>query len=844
MESEITNLSEPELKSKSKILPILGGLVALVMFVGVAGASYYISNQLSNKLGLAPNAPLSEPEAAGCNSSLKGKPCGTQGGTCIQCPQGSASYICAKSGVCKWKEDPKTKKQSPVVTPLPTDANSIVLCSSLGVSDSCSKNTNPTGASTCSKNGVVNFCCPIGQTISNNKCIGQTSDQTVTITATPTLARLDNPCGTEIHGSVKCLGENKLVTCVNGNWIPGNCTISGQTCPVGGKFCVTPSPTIVPPTITPTIPALQNTQKQVCIKEGGQWINNSCVYPTATPTQKPTLACVKVDCQMGPWSKCYGAECGKTGTKTRLQITSDSCGGAKCSDSKISDSCQMPACTPTPVIPTTKTCTYKTCVGYSCQSKTLTYDPVHAICPTTTCIDSEDCKPKPTVTPVVVTITNTPTATTTLPTSTTPAKICTPNWNRCNRFLFFSSYSQKCNSDGTKWNTVQTCSNGCNDSTGLCIASPAVTTTLPQCGSESDCRDYIIGGSVRCISSTGKIKYCCNQEKIVKNNASCENPTITPPPSIECKGVLNRPLTCSCGFLQWCDSSGDCVKKICVPHTNSTPIPSTTPIVIPTATPTQIVPPTQTPTLTPTSILLPTQTPTEIPTPVVGTLVLPNQLVGPQNIDTFGIVADDFAGVLYTCQQSIPKSGGAEPNYQNLPKKQLQDCFCKKVNCSNTVAKAVANHIMDYSQLNTELQCVQFIELLEYVKPQTNNQAIASACAADTANALAGCTGPQSTNLFFCPKQSVKNTGFVRSDILVWKNSGSGHTAICTQPNPDGSCSIWESNFYGAGMISSRNINNNNPDFKDPNGSSEVSILAGVWRWFPSKADAKKNGCQ
>jgi len=138
---------------------------------------------------------------------------------------------------------------------------------------------------------------------------------------------------------------------------------------------------------------------------------------------------------------------------------------------------------------------------------------------------------------------------------------------------------------------------------------------------------------------------------------------------------------------------------------------------------------------------------------------------------------------------------------------------------------------------DTEYQCVQFVELLEYSKPQNSNQAIASACEASNANALANCTGPQYANQYFCPKTTVKNKGFEKSDILVWTNGGAGHTAICTDVNPDGSCLVWESNRDENGMISSIKVNNKYPDFGN-------TTLAGVWRYFPTKEEAKRQGCQ
>ncbi|HSV94945.1 MAG TPA: hypothetical protein VLH94_03180 [Spirochaetia bacterium] len=59
--------SEPEVpieKPKNKVLPVVGGIAALFLLLGVAGAAYYVSNQLSTRQAVAPTAPTSKPAAA------------------------------------------------------------------------------------------------------------------------------------------------------------------------------------------------------------------------------------------------------------------------------------------------------------------------------------------------------------------------------------------------------------------------------------------------------------------------------------------------------------------------------------------------------------------------------------------------------------------------------------------------------------------------------------------------------------------------------------------------------------------------------------------------------------
>jgi hypothetical protein len=49
--------------AKKKMAPAILGVLALFLVVGVAGAAYYVSNQLSSRVAVAPNAPESKPMA-------------------------------------------------------------------------------------------------------------------------------------------------------------------------------------------------------------------------------------------------------------------------------------------------------------------------------------------------------------------------------------------------------------------------------------------------------------------------------------------------------------------------------------------------------------------------------------------------------------------------------------------------------------------------------------------------------------------------------------------------------------------------------------------------------------
>ncbi len=61
----------PEGKPKKKIFSVIGAVAALLLVVGVAGAAYYVSNQLSTRQAVAPNAPESKPAAESCSYSTE-----------------------------------------------------------------------------------------------------------------------------------------------------------------------------------------------------------------------------------------------------------------------------------------------------------------------------------------------------------------------------------------------------------------------------------------------------------------------------------------------------------------------------------------------------------------------------------------------------------------------------------------------------------------------------------------------------------------------------------------------------------------------------------------------------
>ncbi len=89
---------------KKKVLPAIMAVVALFVVAGIAGAAYYVSNQLSSRQAIAPNAPESKPMAGGECSGDYGN-CGSSycvAGTCVKtcCKKGANGYNCSLYGNC------------------------------------------------------------------------------------------------------------------------------------------------------------------------------------------------------------------------------------------------------------------------------------------------------------------------------------------------------------------------------------------------------------------------------------------------------------------------------------------------------------------------------------------------------------------------------------------------------------------------------------------------------------------------------------------------------------------------------------------------------------------------
>ncbi|HOX96321.1 MAG TPA: hypothetical protein PLI45_02980 [Candidatus Woesebacteria bacterium] len=111
--------------AKKKVSPVILGALALLLVVGVAGAAYYVSNQLSTRQAVAPTAPESKPQAAALCRLLY-------------------ETQCIQRSDCEWDYDHCISKIVTTPTPPPATNNST------GGGDNNTKTTTTSGESSSS----------------------------------------------------------------------------------------------------------------------------------------------------------------------------------------------------------------------------------------------------------------------------------------------------------------------------------------------------------------------------------------------------------------------------------------------------------------------------------------------------------------------------------------------------------------------------------------------------------------------------------------------------------------------------------------------------------------------
>ncbi len=253
-------VSMPAEKPKKKILPIVGGIVALLLVIGVAGAAYYVSNQLSTRQAVAPTAPESEPLAGSRCAADKEGTCGAAAGclTGERCKVQAAGtsfagYYCTPDATC-------TTQPTPTATP------STKTCTVRNCSGSvCVSSTTTVG---------YTQACPSSSCVDNTSCAAATtptptqSCECVTAQTSGCTSGIANVAGTRTCIS---LGIASRPAC--GEW--GPCTPVVPT----ATAAPTAAPTTVP-TATPTAPV------------GGTDVCVAYTYiPGATSSQENQLIC-------------------------------------------------------------------------------------------------------------------------------------------------------------------------------------------------------------------------------------------------------------------------------------------------------------------------------------------------------------------------------------------------------------------------------------------------------------------------------------------------------------------------------------------------------------------------
>ncbi len=305
----------PEKKPKNKFKQIALGMIALLLVVGVAGAAYYVSNQLASRGGIALTGPLQPFAAGGCTNNPSQCKAGKEkcvNGVCkpiAPTPTGyGTGYTCTSSncpGPCFSCNATKTScighpevsgcggvqaTGTPAKTPTPSTAKK--LCNSIGNNLQCSFGAE-SGGTQCyssSTSTTPQYCCSPGVPLLSGKCF------TGTATAAPPPAE-------------SCEADQKFIGGVCRNTICGN--DSGCTSPdrcIGGTCVQTPSGTCeygkdtktvsctTPLSSTPNNSSLPGTMKLTCCLNGTYDGCNARAVCVANPSKSTCPA--GVDCNL------------------------------------------------------------------------------------------------------------------------------------------------------------------------------------------------------------------------------------------------------------------------------------------------------------------------------------------------------------------------------------------------------------------------------------------------------------------------------------------------------------------------------------------------------------------
>lgn len=289
----------PGSKPKSKLPQILSGIAAIILVVGVATAAYFVSNKISGRQAVAPNAPESEPLAKGKGKQeeeeVKAKwvnpkqpEKGEKVAASATCPQGCGSgEVCTANGCRKAQAAPTGYGNGYTCT----SSNCPGPCFSCNASNtSCIKvKPEPGGCGGTTDNGIPTVAPTAA--VATAYC-SSFMKQDCAYGCTPTTdggSCTPNPAATqELCGGDKCCECKKMLNLAACQY-NGSCPTTTTTC--GAGDC--------------------DTQGFSCAQDNGKCTgtkgNCTCTYSGGATNQikpcKPRLDCQQISVSGGDW--CY-----------------------------------------------------------------------------------------------------------------------------------------------------------------------------------------------------------------------------------------------------------------------------------------------------------------------------------------------------------------------------------------------------------------------------------------------------------------------------------------------------------------------------------------------------------
>jgi len=372
----------PVQKSKNKMWPIVGAVMALFIVVGVAVAAYYVSNKLNTTASVAPNAAPGSQASGGCTTNPA--QCNAKKGeTCV-------------NGVCKVTKPPTGSTCTPTNCPGPefycsaTGAclNATGYCGTALCSGTCDK-TDPahpvcktvtTTSGACSGGGKV---CHYGQCSTGYQSTSGTCDGANLVCCIPLSNCPNTDCNIpgSADGAIKCslTNGNQTFCCPTTKplYDGTKCVAPTTACSGGGKVChynvCSTGYQSASGTCTGTnlvccapIPSCPNTDCNIsgsvvgvikCSLTNG---NQTFCCPTATPLFNGTKCVAKTTTAQGcPAVPCTGVQVCVSGVcRTPAGIDLIQCGNEQCN--QTTEKCCPSGCklkgqvcgggTPTPTV--------------------------------------------------------------------------------------------------------------------------------------------------------------------------------------------------------------------------------------------------------------------------------------------------------------------------------------------------------------------------------------------------------------------------------------------------------------------------------------------------------------